>query len=223
MINQLFTPLLSSLYIVAQWLWKHRFEWLFSLLFLYLALYRQVQIQLTIGPSPAPTTPLSTIPAPKSPSPTPINADLHQHRLAYIQRFTAVAQGESRKFHIPASITLAQGLLESNAGQSPLATKNNNHFGIKCFSKHCKKGHCANFNDDSHKDFFRIYPNAWESFRAHSQLLQSNRYRHLQQIPLTDYKAWARGLQQTGYATDPQYANKLIALIERYQLHQLDH
>ena len=126
------------------------------------------------------------------------------------------------KYNIPASITLAQGLIETNAGQSPLATKNNNHFGIKCFSKSCKKGHCANFSDDSHKDFFRKYASSWESFRAHSKLLTYKRYKHLTKLPTSDYKGWAVGLKKAGYATDKNYHKKLIRLIEDLHLDDYD-
>ncbi len=140
----------------------------------------------------------------------------------YIKRFAKVAQAEMRKYGIPASIILAQGLIETNAGESRLSTKNNNHFGMKCFSKKCKKNHCSNFTDDSHKDFFRIYKNAWESYRAHSLLLQGKRYRHLTKLPRTDYKNWAKGLKKAGYATDPKYAIKLIRLIESLNLHRYD-
>jgi len=143
-------------------------------------------------------------------------------QLAYVKRFASVAQEEQRKFNIPASITLAQGLIETNAGQSPLATKNNNHFGIKCFSKSCKKGHCANFSDDSHKDFFRKYASSWESFRAHSKLLTYKRYKHLTKLPTSDYKGWATGLKKAGYATDKNYHKKLIRLIEDLHLDEYD-
>ena len=121
----------------------------------------------------------------------------------YVNRFSDVARTEMEQFGIPASITLAQGLLESSAGKSPLARDANNHFGIKCFSKKCKKGHCKNFSDDHHKDFFRTYPSAWESFRAHSLFLQKDRYKHLLDLKKTDYINWAVGLKKAGYATDP--------------------
>lgn len=145
-----------------------------------------------------------------------------KRQLAYVQRFAKVAQEEMKKYGIPASITLAQGLLETNAGKSPLATKNNNHFGMKCFSKKCKKGHCSNFSDDTHKDFFIKYKTAWDSFRAHSKLLQNKRYRFLSALGTRDYKAWARGLKKAGYATDKQYADKLIRLIEDLELYRWD-
>jgi flagellum-specific peptidoglycan hydrolase FlgJ len=145
-----------------------------------------------------------------------------KQRLSYIKRFSKVAQEEMKRYGIPASITLAQGLLESNAGTSPLAVHNQNHFGIKCFEKHCGKGHCANFSDDSHKDFFRIYQTVWESFRAHSKFLQKDRYKPLFKLKSTDYKGWAKGLQKAGYATDKRYGEKLIRLIEAYELHRYD-
>ena len=141
---------------------------------------------------------------------------------AYIRLYAQLAQLEMRQYGIPASITLAQGLLETNAGESPLATDANNHFGIKCFSKVCRRGHCRNFEDDSHKDFFRIYAAPGESYRAHSILLQSPRYQGLYQLSAKNYTAWARGLKKAGYATDPRYAEKLIRLIEEFKLYRYD-
>lgn len=143
-------------------------------------------------------------------------------QLEYIKRFLHVAQSEMERFGIPTSITLAQGLLESNVGESRLSIKNNNHFGMKCFSKSCQKGHCSNFTDDSHKDFFRKYQTAWESYRAHSLMLTGKRYRHLLKLPKTDYKGWSKGLKKAGYATDKRYAEKLINLIESLKLYQYD-
>lgn len=140
---------------------------------------------------------------------------------AYIERFSKVAQVEMNKFGIPASIKLAQGLLESSNGKSRLAAENFNHFGLKCFSKSCKKGHCSNHNDDSHKDFFRKYQSAWESWRDHSQFLMGSRYEHLQKYDM-DYKKWAKGLKKAGYATDKKYDKKLIDLIEQYDLQRFD-
>ncbi len=140
----------------------------------------------------------------------------------YVKKFAKLAQEEMKKYGIPASITIAQGLIESNCGESKLASKNNNHFGIKCFSKTCKKGHCSNFEDDSHKDFFRAYQSSWESYRAHSILLQKDRYKSLYNLKPTDYKSWAKGLSSAGYATDPKYGEKLIDLIENLQLYRLD-
>lgn len=141
---------------------------------------------------------------------------------AYVNRFVEVAQKEMRKYGIPASITLAQGLIETNAGDSRLAKQNNNHFGMKCFSKKCGKGHCANFTDDSHKDFFRKYKSSWESYRAHSQLLMGKRYRHLKKLGNENYQGWAKGLKKAGYATDKRYAEKLINIIDELKLYQFD-
>ena len=141
--------------------------------------------------------------------------------MQYLKRFGDVAVVEMHKFGIPASIKLAQGLIESRAGHSTLAVKNNNHFGMKCFSRNCKKGHCVNFSDDSHKDFFRKYATAWESWRAHSKMIVSGRYKKLLKYK-NNYKDWAHGLQSSGYATDKRYADKLIATIEKYHLDEYD-
>jgi len=140
--------------------------------------------------------------------------------LAYIKRFDKVAEAEEEKFGIPKSIKLAQGILESNYGTSFLADAHNNHFGLKCFSRKCQKTHCVNLTDDSHKDFFRAYKSAWESWRDHSQFLNGPRYKHLHKIPASDYKAWAKGLKKAGYATDKKYADKLIKIIEHYGLNR---
>ncbi len=150
-------------------------------------------------------------------------AEKRRKQLAYVDRYADVARTEMKKFGIPASITLAQGLLESNVGESRLATKNNNHFGIKCFSRSCKKGHCSNFTDDSHKDFFRKYSSPWESFRSHSNLLKLNkRYARLFKLERSDFRGWAHGLKKAGYATDKRYAEKLIHMIEDLDLHKYD-
>jgi flagellum-specific peptidoglycan hydrolase FlgJ len=143
-------------------------------------------------------------------------------RIAYVRKYAPLAIKEMKAYGIPASITLAQGLLESNAGESALALKNRNHFGIKCFSRRCHRGHCSNFYDDHHKDFFRIYDSVGESYRAHSKFLQKSRYRKLFKLKRNDYKGWARGLKKAGYATDPRYAEKLIALIEDLELYRFD-
>jgi flagellum-specific peptidoglycan hydrolase FlgJ len=140
----------------------------------------------------------------------------------YILLYAQLAQAEMRRHGIPASITLAQGLLETNAGASPLATEANNHFGIKCFSKTCRRGHCRNFEDDSHKDFFRIYASPGESYQARSTLLQGPRYQPLFKLSRRDYAAWAKGLKKAGYATDPGYADKLIRIIEDFRLFKYD-
>ena len=139
----------------------------------------------------------------------------------YILRFGAVAVKEMHEYGIPASITLAQGLLESNVGESKLSVGNKNHFGIKCFSRNCKKGHCSNYTDDSHKDFFRKYDTDWESYRAHSLFLQKDRYKHLKKLG-KNYKKWSHGLRKAGYATDPKYGQKLIGIIEALNLNRFD-
>lgn len=156
-----------------------------------------------------------------------VEQDLVQTRLTrcqtYVARFAPVAVAEMRRTGLPASITLAQGLLESDAGESKLAKATNNHFGIKCFSKKCRKGHCQNFTDDSHKDFFLQYPNAWGSYRAHTDFLKnSNRYAQLFDLEPQAYRKWAKGLAEAGYASDPQYANKLIAIIQSMGLEKYD-
>ncbi|MBK9338168.1 MAG: glucosaminidase domain-containing protein [Lewinellaceae bacterium] len=139
----------------------------------------------------------------------------------YIARYANIAVQEMKKFGVPASISLAQGLVESRFGTSTLAVRNNNHFGMKCFLKNCRPGHCSNHSDDHHKDFFRKYKNPWESWRAHSQMLARGRYAKLKKHG-KNYRAWARGLEQLGYATDPSYSEKLIGVIERYNLQRFD-
>lgn len=151
-----------------------------------------------------------------------LSKDRRERQQDYINRFAKIAQTEMRKFGIPASVILAQGILESNAGNSRLALNNNNHFGVKCFSQNCKKGHCSNFTDDSHKDFFRIYQSPWESYRAHSIMLKTKHYRVLLRYGTKDYKNWAIGLKKLGYATDKHYAESLINTIEDLNLHQFD-
>jgi len=143
---------------------------------------------------------------------------------AYIRRFQRVAIAEMEQFNIPASVAMAQGLLESDAGQSRLATKANNHFGVKCHSRTCAAGHCLNSADDSHKDFFIKYTNAWGSFRAHSQFLKNTkRYAPLFKLDQNDYRGWASGLAQAGYATDKKYGEKLMVLIQNMKLERFDH
>ncbi|MCC6460846.1 MAG: glucosaminidase domain-containing protein [Saprospiraceae bacterium] len=140
----------------------------------------------------------------------------------YIRRYSKIAITEMKRYGIPASISLAQGLVESRSGSSKLATRNNNHFGMKCFSRNCGKGHCSNFADDHHKDFFRIFKNPWDSWRAHSQMLANGRYLRLKKYG-RDYRKWAQGLEQLGYATDRSYSEKLIGVIEKYDLHRFDY
>ncbi|MBE6290863.1 MAG: LysM peptidoglycan-binding domain-containing protein [Bacteroidales bacterium] len=138
----------------------------------------------------------------------------------YIEQYKDVAIEQMHKYHIPASITLAQGLLESGAGTSELARKSNNHFGIKC---HNWAGKRAYHDDDSDGECFRAYRTARESYEDHSVFLtSSSRYEDLFKLKETDYKGWAYGLKRAGYATSPTYAKKLIEIIERYDLARYD-
>lgn len=139
----------------------------------------------------------------------------------YVGRFSKIAITEMEKYGVPASISLAQGLIESRAGTSKLAVANNNHFGIKCFSRRCRKGHCSNFTDDTHKDFFRKFPSPWESWREHSRMISGGRYAKLKKNG-RDFRKWAYGLKSIGYATDRAYAEKLIGIIEKYELWKYD-
>ena len=138
----------------------------------------------------------------------------------YIEEYRDLAIYEMQKHNIPASITLAQGLLESGAGQSELCTKGNNHFGIKC---HGWTGRTVYHDDDYSQECFRAYNSALESYEDHSKfLVNSQRYSRLFKLKRTDYKGWAQGLKDCGYATSPTYATKLIQIIELYKLNQYD-
>lgn len=144
----------------------------------------------------------------------------NQRYQTYINQYRDLAIEQMLKYKIPASITLAQGLLESGAGYSELATKGNNHFGIKC---HGWKGRKSYHDDDERQECFRAYNNVYESYEDHSVLLTTQpRYSMLFSINKTDYKGWAHGLKKCGYATSPTYAQKLIGIIELYKLHQYD-
>ena len=138
----------------------------------------------------------------------------------YIKTYSALAIEQQKKYKIPASITLAQGLLESGAGQSDLARRSNNHFGIKCHSDW--RGGRVYHDDDLRGECFRKYKRVEDSYEDHSKFLKRSRYDRLFQLKITDYKGWARGLQKCGYATDRAYANKLIKLIEDYELYRYD-
>lgn len=138
----------------------------------------------------------------------------------YITQWKEVAVRKMREHGIPASITLAQGLLESRNGNSVLATEGNNHFGIKCTPDW--SGGKMYHDDDRKDDCFRKYKRAEDCFEDHSKFLQRPRYAGLFTLKPTDYKGWAHGLKKAGYATDPRYPSKLIDLIERYELHKLD-
>lgn len=138
----------------------------------------------------------------------------------YINRYALECIRQMQRHGIPASITMAQGLLESSAGQSTLASVHHNHFGIKCHT--AWQGKRTYRNDDRPNECFRSYENDLDSFNDHSNFLQQQRYKNLYNLNITDYRSWARGLQRAGYATDKGYANKLIALIELYELYELD-
>lgn len=140
---------------------------------------------------------------------------------AYIKKYRELAVEEMKKYHIPASITLAQGLLESGAGQSALARKSNNHFGIKCGSDWY--GKTVSHDDDARGECFRAYKHPKDSYEDHSKFLAGRpRYASLFKLNITDYKGWARGLKKAGYATNPRYADQLIGIIELYELYKYD-
>jgi hypothetical protein len=140
----------------------------------------------------------------------------------YIQLYQDIAVKEMMVYRIPASITLAQGILESNAGTSRLAREANNHFGIKCHKDWIGKSFYQ--DDDEKNECFRKYEDPVESFRDHSYFLTlRERYKALFELEITDYQGWARGLKAAGYATNPAYATKLISIIEKFSLHRFDH
>ena len=139
----------------------------------------------------------------------------------YIKKYRDIAVEEMKRYHIPASITLAQGLLESGAGYGTLARKSNNHFGIKCGSDW--RGKTVKHDDDARNECFRVYKDPKDSYRDHSKFLAGKqRYAFLFGLKITDYKGWARGLKKAGYATNPRYAHQLIDIIERYDLDKYD-
>lgn len=138
----------------------------------------------------------------------------------YIATYAEMARQQQRLHGIPASITLAQGLLESRAGQSTLASQGNNHFGIKCHSSW--QGRTLLRSDDAPDECFRAYDSPQESFEDHSLFLHGRRYLPLFDLDPADYAAWATTLRQCGYATDPNYAERLISIIERYRLFEFD-
>ena len=139
----------------------------------------------------------------------------------YIKKFAPAAVKNMRFYKIPASITLAQGVLESGHGESTLAKKANNHFGIKCHKGW--KGRSIRHDDDEENECFTSYKNPLKSYRDHSLfLVDRDRYNALFELKRKDYKGWAKGLKAAGYATDPKYAEKLISLIERFNLTRFD-
>ncbi|WP_461485213.1 glucosaminidase domain-containing protein [Pedobacter sp.] len=152
----------------------------------------------------------------KKDNPTPVSYTT----LSYIDAFKATAIEEMNKYGIPASIKLAQGILESGSGSSDLAKYASNHFGIKCTSDW--KGKAYYKDDDKKDDCFRVYKDPRESYKDHSQFLKRKRYAALFELDKNDYRNWAIGLKNAGYATNPKYPDLLINIIEKYQLYQYD-
>lgn len=139
---------------------------------------------------------------------------------SYIDQYKDLAIEEMIRYRVPASITLAQGILESGAGTSELTRKGNNHFGIKC---HGWTGRTVYHDDDASQECFRAYDNALQSYEDHCKFLRNGkRYSSLFNLSITDYKGWAHGLKAAGYATNPRYAYQLIGIIELYRLHDYD-
>ena len=145
--------------------------------------------------------------------------DKKNTRQDYIDRWKVTALKNMFEYNIPASITLAQGILESGNGNSTLTKKANNHFGIKC---HGWSGKGYYMDDDKKDECFRVYDNAEDSFEDHSQFLLKKRYADLFKLKATDYKGWAKGLKKAGYATNPEYAKRLIKIIEDSKLYRFD-
>lgn len=148
-------------------------------------------------------------------------AQIDPATIAYIDKYKGIAMEEMKRSGIPASITIAQGVLESRSGQSRLACEGNNHFGIKCHKEWT--GKTIHEDDDAKNECFRKYGSADESFRDHSDFLMTrDRYDALFQIPKADYMSWAQGLKDAGYATSPTYAQSLVTIIQRYELYRYD-
>ena len=163
----------------------------------------------------------SCSPARRAARTTPSTGPASEYASEYIIKYSNLAVSEMKRSGVPASITLAQGMLESNYGRSRLATQGNNHFGIKCHSDWSGK---KIYHDDNRKgECFRSYSSVEESFRDHSDfLVNGSRYRDLFSLRSTDYKGWAHGLKRAGYATDPKYPELLIRKIEEYSLWAYD-
>lgn len=149
------------------------------------------------------------------------NSKLNKYTLSYIKKYAPLAVKEMHQYKIPASITLAQGILESGNGRSGLASKSNNHFGIKCHRGWT--GERVYHDDDEKGECFRKYTYVANSYDDHSKFLANrNRYAFLFKLNKKNYKAWARGLKKAGYATDRKYPKKLIKIIEEYRLYEFD-
>ena len=149
------------------------------------------------------------------------NKPLNKYTLQYIKKYAPLAVLEMHKYNIPASVTLAQGILESGNGRSQLASKSNNHFGIKCHTGW--KGAKVYHDDDEKGECFRKYKYVQSSYKDHSEFLSGRRrYASLFKLRKSDYKGWAKGLKKAGYATDKKYPKKIIKIIETYNLYEFD-
>ena len=150
-----------------------------------------------------------------------VTAKERQTREEYVEKYKAIAIAHMERYGIPASITMAQGILESDSGNSHLSTSSNNHFGIKC--KKSWTGDRVYHDDDAKGECFRAYPSVEASYQDHADFLdQSPRYDSLFAYPSDDYRSWARGLKAAGYATAPDYAERLVKIIESMKLYLLD-
>ena len=150
-----------------------------------------------------------------------LGAQVRQTREEYVSRYMSIAVAHMERYGIPASITMAQGILESDCGNSLLSMRSNNHFGIKC--KRNWTGEKVYHDDDAKGECFRAYPSVEASYQDHAEFLDSQpRYDSLFAYPSDDYKSWARGLKAAGYATAPDYAQRLVRIIEENQLFLLD-
>ena len=145
----------------------------------------------------------------------------HLSTETYIEKYKDIAVWQMHHYGIPASITLAQAILESHSGNSELAVYARNHFGIKCGSGWAGRSYLK--DDEKKGECFRMYDDELESFRDHIAFLKRDRYANLYNLNKSDYKGWARGLKKDGYATNPKYPDLLIGLIERYKLYDYDH
>ena len=182
--------------------------------------HRTERVSHTKKHHPRPT-PTETNKSEPTPTPAPANIPYNDRVHNYILEFADIAMEEMLQYGIPASITLAQGILESGAGMGELTLKANNHFGIKCHKGWT--GDTVYHDDDERGECFRKYNDPKYSYRDHSLFLtQRSRYQDLFKLKKDDYKGWAKGLRKAGYATDPRYPEKLISLIDRYNLHRYD-
>lgn len=159
------------------------------------------------------------VPMPK-PKKAPPSSDVDPNK--FIKKWAPVARKLSAQTKVPASIILAQAMIESRCGTSSLAINARNYFGHKCFEKHCKKGHCLNYADDTPKDFFKVYSSPAAGFQEHAKKISTGRYASLVKNGRRNWQAWAYGLKTKGYATDKRYATSLISTIKRYRLDRFD-